>query len=152
MKQSIKKFSALVVVLALCLGIATTASARSSRYLSMYRAWLNTNSNGKIDVVVDVEATTTMDEVGASTIQLWESKDDGENWTCVRTYVKSLHPEMVDTNASFYYDIAATYNGTPGYQYYAIVAIYAGNSTGSDTRYYQTPTVTAPSKSSGTTP
>lgn len=152
MKQSIKKFSVLVIALALCLSTATVASARSSLYLDAYRAWLNTKSNGKIDVVVDVEATTTMDEVGASTIQLWESKDDGENWTCVRTYVKSLHPEMVDTNTSFYYDIAATYDGTPGYQYYAIVAIYAGDSTGSDTRYYKTSTVTVPSKSSGTTP
>lgn len=152
MKQSIKKFSVLVVVLALCLGIATTASARSSLYLSMYRAWLSTPGNGEIRIVVDVQATDDMDEVGASTIQLWESKDDGENWTCVRTYVKSLHPEMIATNTYYYCDVAATYAGTPGYQYYAIVAIYAGNSTGSDTRYYQTPTVTAPSKSSGTTP
>lgn len=143
MKKSVKKLVVLIVALALCLGTATTASARSSAYLFSYRAWLNTASNGKIEVIVQVHARSDMDEVGASKIQLWESQDGGETWTCVRTYVKSLHPEMVDTNTYFYYDIAASYAGTPGYKYYAIVGIYAGDSSGSDIRYYQTTTVTA---------
>ena len=143
MKKTIKSFSALVVALALCLGTVTAASARSSLYLNAYCAWLSTPGNGEVRVAVQVLAKTTMAEVGASEIQLWESQDGGKTFDPVRIYVKSLYPEMVDTNISFYNDVAATYAGTPGYQYYAIVTIYAGDSTGSDVRYYQTSTVTA---------
>lgn len=142
MKQSIKRVAALFLALALFTH-AASAAVLSSWYLDAYRAWLSRGSNGEIKVVVQVQACDDMDEVGASKIQLWESQDGGEHWTCVRTYVKILHPEMVATNTYLYSDVAATYAGTPGYQYYAIVAIYAGDSTGSDTRYYQTPTVTA---------
>lgn len=143
MKNLIKRCFAFVVALVMCLGVTATASARSSAYLFSYRSWLNPVSNGKINIVVQVHARSDMDEVGASKIQLWESKDGGETWECVRIYVKSLYPEMVDTNTYLYFDVAASYAGTPGYQYYAIVGIYAGNSTGSDIRYYQTTTVTA---------
>lgn len=142
MKKTVKKFAALVVALALCIGTAT-AAVQSSWYLNAYCAWLSAGDNGEISVVVDVLATTYMDEVGASRIQLLESQDGGESWTTVKIYLKSLHPEMVDTDTYIYYDVPMTYAGTPGYQYYAIVTIYAGDSTGSDTRYYQTSIVTA---------
>lgn len=141
MKLSVKKFASLVVALALCLGMATTAYARSSLYLDSYRAWLTADSNGEISVVVDVQARDYMDEVGASRIQLLESQDGGETWTTVKIYLKSLHPEMIDTNASYYYDVPVTYAGTPGYNYYAIVTVYAGDSTGSDSRNYVTPVI-----------
>ena len=141
MKPSVKKFVSLVVALALCFSMATTAYARSSLYLDSYRAWLDADSNGEISVCVQVQATDDMDEVGASRIQLLESQDGGKTWETVRIYVKSLYPEMIDTNISYYYDVAVTYTGTPGYNYYAIVTVYAGDSTGSDSRNYVTPVI-----------
>ena len=143
MKRSVKRLTALAVALILCISTATAASARSSYYLSAYRAWLSIGDNGAIGVVVDVQATTDMDEVGASRIQLFESQDGGESWETVKIYLKSIFPQMVDTNTYIYYDIPVTYAGTPGYQYYAIVSMYAGDSTGSDTRHYVTGVVTA---------
>ena len=142
MKLSVKKFAAFIVAMAMLLSTAT-AAARSSLYLSAYRAWLSAGDNGAISVVVDVQARDDMDEVGASRIQLLESRDGGENWTTVKIYLKSIHPEMVKTNDYYYCDIPVTYSGTAGYQYYAIVTIYAGDSTGSDTRNYVTDVVTA---------
>lgn len=143
MKMSVKKFVALIVSLALCIGTATAASARSSLYLHSYRSWLSTGDNGAIGVVVQVQATTYMDEVGASRIQLFESQDGGESWETVKIYLKSIFPQLVARNDYFYYEIPVTYAGTPGYQYYAIVSMYAGDSTGSDTRHYVTGVVTA---------
>lgn len=142
MKLPVKKFVALFVALALCVGTAA-ATTQSSWYLDAYRAWLSTGDNGAIGVVVQVQATTDMDEIGASRIQLFESKDGGESWETVKIYLKSIFPQMVDTNIYIYYDTPVTYAGTPGYQYYAIVSMYAGDSTGSDTRHYVTGVVTA---------
>ena len=149
MRNTIKRFVALITALGLFIIVmmfsvsASGTSVLSSWYLDSYRAWLSARSGGEIAVVVDVQATTYMDEVGASKIQLFESQDGGSTWTLAKVYVKSIHPEMVYQDDYLYYDVAATYAGTAGYKYYAIVTVYAGDSTGSDTRDYTTTVVTA---------
>lgn len=147
MKRYGKKATALLLTLALLLAaIAIPAGAvtgRSSLYLSYYRAWLTPESGAKIDVTIDVQAVDDMDDVGASKVEIWCSTDGGSTWSRVRTYLKGLYPELLDHDTYLYYDTPISYQGTKGYKYYAVVTVYAGDSTGSDSREYQTTTVTA---------
>ena len=57
--------------------------------------------------------------------------------------MKSLFPELVISDAILYYETPISYPGTPGYKYYAEITVYAGDSTGSDTKEYTTGVVTA---------
>lgn len=139
-----KKLTALFLSIVLCIScFLIPSSARSSLYISTYSAWLTAGSLCSISVTVDVSAYGYMDEVGASRIEILESDDDGETWETVRVYLKSKYPEMVNTDAWYYYDTPVTYTGIRGREYTAIVTIYAGDSTGYDTREYTTPMVTA---------
>lgn len=146
MKKSIKRFSSFLLVLCMCtniLLIPVSATISSSAYIDSYRAWLIAGHDGLISVAVDVQATGYMDEVGASKIELYESSDGGETWERVRIFLRSLYPGMTLEDEVLYYQIAATYDGVPGRLYCAIVTVYAGDSTGYDTRDYTTPTMMA---------
>lgn len=122
---------------------ATAGGARSSLYLDAYRAWLTPVSGSKINVNVDVQAVSYMDNVGSTKIEIFESDDGGDTWGRARTYYSALEDNMLVQDDYWYYDTAVVHQGTAGYKYYAVVTVYAGDSTGSDTREYQTTTVTA---------
>lgn len=146
MKRTVKQFLCMLLVLAISVSICivpAAASLHSSLYLDAYRAWLTPRSGGRIIVAVDVQALDFMDEIGAKRIEIFESKNSGRTWTSEKIYLSSTTPGMYITNAFYYYDDPVTYYGTPGYKYYADVTVYAGDSTGSDSRVYSTPVVTA---------
>lgn len=144
MKQNARKRISLFLACILCAGIfVLPASARSSWYLNSYRAWLNVKGNGKITVTVDVQATGFMDTIGAKEILILESKNNGASWTEYRDFLPLIYPEMLASNDFLYYDTPVSFTGTPGYKYCAIVTVYAGDSTGGDSREYTTPMVTA---------
>lgn len=147
MKRYSKKVIAMFLSLALlvvCVAVPVGAvDARSSLYLSYYRAWLTPVSGAKINVNVDVQAVSYMDNVGALSIKMYESSDGGATWDSDGTYASALYPELLVQDDYLYYDTAVVHQGTAGYKYYAVVTVYAGDSTGSDTREYQTTTVTA---------
>lgn len=144
MKSTAKRVSC--VFLAVILSISAflmPASARSSWYLDSYRAWLNPKSGGEITITVDVQATGDMDELGAKRIVVYESEDNGESWTEYKIFLSLLFPEMLTSGDYLYIDSPVSFTGTPGYKYYAVVTVYAGDSTGGDSRDYTTPIVTA---------
>ena len=147
MKRYWKKATALFLMLTLLTAaIAIPAAAvdsRSSLYLSGYRAWLTPESGAKIDVTIHVQAVDDMDYVGATTVKIYESSDGGSSWTRVRTYLSALEEGMLVEADVLYYDTPISHQGTEGYKYYAVVTVYAEDSTGSDSREYQTTTVTA---------
>ena len=147
MKRYWKKATALFVTLVFLTAAITipagAVTGRSSLYLSRYRAWLTPVNGAKINVNVDVQAVDDMDNVGSTKIVIYESDDGGSSWENVRTYYSALEDNMLDQDTYIYYDTAVVHQGTDGYKYYAVVTVYAGDSTGSDTRDYVTPTVTA---------
>lgn len=147
MKRSSKKATVLFLTLALLVAaIAIPAGAvmsRSSLYLSGYRAWLTPESGGVIDVTIDVQAVDDMDDVGAISVRMMVSDDGGTTWSSDGTYTSGLFPELLVQNDYWYYDTPISHDGVPGYKYYAIIKMYAGDSTGSDTKTYVTSTVTA---------
>jgi len=122
---------------------AVSNGARSSLYLDAYRAWLTPESGGVIDVTIDVQAVDDMDDVGAISVRIFESADGGNTWDSDGTYTSALFPELLVQDDYWYYDTPISHQGTVGYKYYAVVKVYAGDSTGSDTKEYQTTTVTA---------
>ena len=142
--KSLRKLVTLVVSLVMLAGVAAVpASAqedagiepyRSSYYLDSYRAWLVAEDDGVIDVVVDVQAMDYMDDIGALMIIMYESADEGDTWTAVRGYAASLNPGMLQHDKLLYYDRAVSYQGIVGRDYLAVVTVYAGDSTGSDSR------------------
>lgn len=147
MKQSWKKMTALLLALVLLCTLlivpACAAVGRSSLYLSYYRAWLTPESGAKIDVTIDVQAVDDMDDVGALSVTIFESADGGTTWDSDGTYYSALFPELLDQDTYLYYDTPISHQGTAGYKYYAMIDVYAGDSTGSDTKTYVTATVTA---------
>ena len=146
MKRIWKKAPVLMLTLLLAAALAVPAvagSARSSLYLSYYRAWLTPESGAKVDVTIDVQAVGDMDDVGALSVEMFVSSDGGSTFERDGTYYSALFPELLDQDTCWYYDTPISHQGVAGYKYYAIITIYAGDQTGSDRREYQTYTVTA---------
>lgn len=146
MKRTWKKAPALMLTLLLAAALAIPAvasSARSSLYLSGYRAWLTPESGAKVDVTIDVQAVDDMDDVGALAVEMYVSSDGGSTWSRDGSYASALFPELLDQDTYWYYDTPISHQGVAGYKYYAVVTVYAGDHTGSDSKTYVTHTVTA---------
>lgn len=142
MKKIFSRVTVFLFAVILLVG-TTSASARSSLYLDCYRAWLTPKSGAKINVNIDVQAVGDMDDVGAEEVTIYESSDGGDTWDDVAIYHCALFPELLDHNTYWYYETPISHQGTAGYKYFAVVTVYAGDSTGSDSREYTTTTVTA---------
>lgn len=137
-------FSTLMTLCILSSILCTAASAvtvRSSAYLDSYGCSVTAKSGGKMVVSASVHAIINATEIGATDVYIYESSDD-VYYTCVEEYHAEDYPEMLDSGRHFNSDVA-TYEGTPGKYYYAVVYVYAGNSTGGDTRRYETACVRA---------
>lgn len=145
MKKVFSRMILCVFAVMMLVGTVSAAAdgARSSLYLDAYRAWLTPVSGAKINVNVDVQAVDYMDDVGATSIIVYESSDGGNTWSDWTGYASAMYPEMLVQDDYWYYDTAIVHEGTAGYRYYAIVTVYAGDSTGSDSKEYITPIVTA---------
>lgn len=116
--------------------LCSAASARSSAYLDGYGASITPISGGKIVVTVDVSGVGRMTQIGATTIYIYESKDN-KSFSIVATYNYEDYPEMMGSGTQYYED-PVTYSGTPRYYYFASVYCYAANANGSDEKNYTT--------------
>ena len=82
-----------------------------------------------------------MQQVGASDVYIYEQQSDG-SYDNVYTYTMDDYPSLIWTNSACAY-VDVNYTGTAGKSYHAIVACYAKDSNGAETRYYTTNEVTA---------
>jgi hypothetical protein len=144
-KKTIIKILTIIMALSLFSGLigsasASDASTNASDYLSIYSATVVAESNGRIAVWFDVNATRVMDLVGASNIVI--QTNNGGVWTGVATYFGSSANGMLAPN-TYSHTGYITYQGSSGKQYRALVTVYASNSSGSDSRTITTNTVTA---------
>lgn len=147
MKRTCKKATALFLTLALLIAAlaipAAAVDSRSSLYLSRYSAWLTPKTGAKVNVSIDVQAVDYMDSVGATKVEMYVSSDGGSTWDRDGTYLSALVEGMLVHNDYMYFDTPISHQGISGYKYYAVVTVYARDSTGSDSKTYVTPTVTA---------
>jgi len=142
--KKLKRFLCTALAVCMLTGILTTmasASERSSAYLDSYRAFLTAKGSGRVSVTVDVRGTNYMTDIGAETIYIFESTDNVD-FTMVATYEVEDYPDMMGSG-SFYYETPIIHEGTAGRYYFAVVDVYAGNSSGGHTRQYETVSIRA---------
>ena len=139
-----KRFLSLLFAALLLISLSTVVyavDARASAYFGATSVRAYAKSGGKILFEVDINATHTMQEVGASEVYVYEQQDDG-SWDNVYTFEMDEHTYLIETNTAGAY-VDATYQGTVGKNYYALVACYAKDSGGYERLYDETPVVTA---------
>lgn len=141
MKKRLLSLLFAVLLLASMTMAAYAADTRASAYFSATSVRAYAKSGGKILFEVDINATHTMQEVGASEIYVYEQQDDG-SWDNVYTFTMDDHPYLIETNTAGAF-VDATYQGTVGKNYFATVACYAKDSNGYECLYFDTPDVTA---------
>ena len=136
MKRLLCSLLAVCMCSTLLFTMANAADIRSSAYLDSYAASVTAKSGGKIVVSAVVNAVINATEIGATDVYLYESSN-GTSYTCVEHFSSDDYPEMLGSGWHFNKDVV-TYEGTVGKYYYANVYLYAGNSSGGDTRVYTT--------------
>lgn len=136
-KSLFVKITALLLVLVFICPVHTGAlEPRASDYLTSYNAYPYAAGWGKIQIWFDVTGVTYMDDIGALTIQIYESTDN-TNWTWVESFTNATTPSMLCQN-DYYYQSHVEYQGVIGRYYKAYVCIWAGKDGGGDTRYFWT--------------
>lgn len=130
MKRIIRVISLLVSsILLLSIPIyAEESGTYSSIFFCSYDSSIRNPSGRNLEIWFDVVGNGTMDEIGASCIEL-ERSSNGTNWTVVHTFSPEDYPQMICTNTGMNYD-CVSYKGSYGYYYRAHVTCYAKNSRG----------------------
>ena len=139
-----KRFLSLLFAALLLISLSTVVyavDARASAYFGATSVRAYAKSGGKILFEIDVEATHTMQELGASEVYVYEEQDDG-SWDNVYTFTMDEHSYLIETNTAGAY-VDATYQGTVGNKYFATVACYARDSSGAEVLMFDTLEVTA---------
>lgn len=142
-------FRLLVLLLIVVLVTPATTNAeeseqltpRASNYLTSYNAYVYNAALGKIQVYYHVVGVDEMDDIGALSIKIYESKDN-TNWTWVKTYTNGDTPSILGHNDN-YFSAYVDYQGTIGRYYKAYVCVWAGKDGDGDTRYFWTQPVKA---------
>ena len=142
-----KHISGLLAACIIAFGILTPCHAeeiephRASEYLLSYAVIMSAphGQTGVLEIVITVTAAGYMTSVGATSVKIYE-----ENGTLVKSVTGT------SSNGLLHLHTAAGYAGSyifdevvSGESYYAEVTVYAGNSTGSDSRTVTTKVVEA---------
>lgn len=136
MKKRICRGVALVLLFATCLSpiaFAETTVTRASQYLHSYCTYMSANGSGNVSVWFEVYGTGTMDDIGALTVKLQESKDGGSTFTTIKTFSYINYSTMMKHNVPGCIS-SVSYDGVAGRYYQATVTVYAAKGTGSDSR------------------
>lgn len=143
MRARIKRISLFLAIfmLVVSMGGINPAAARASDYFAVTEAKATALGGGKVLIEFDVTSTDFMDELGALHIVIKEEQSSG-TYKSVKTFSRYNTSGLIEKNE----DCAAgsvTYYGTSGKKYYAIVAFYAADESGSEILNQGTNTVTA---------
>ena len=129
----------LCLLVVLILGLSVPAGAASirepdveiqaSNYFGRRKVTASAAGSGKLQIVVDVVAKGTMQEVGATKVTVYEQQSDG-TYKAVYTYTRYNTPALIQKNRlSNKFEL--TYQGKSGTYYYAVAACYAKDASGS---------------------
>ena len=129
MKRIGTKTLALFLCLTLVFSAALSASARASDYFYDTNVSATKSGSGSLRIKLDVAATGTMKELGATEIIVHEKQSNG-SYKDVFTFKRDKYPTLVAKNRSSYVTYV-TYPGTPGKTYYVTAHCYAANTSGS---------------------
>lgn len=137
------------MVLAFLMVLSSTAFAedngpmRTNAYIARTWATIERGDEGFLNITFNISGMGKMDEIGATTVYLYEVSGTSEKTVAIFSYLNPDYADiMMGSNSSFHAG-NLPYNGTPGHRYYATVYYRAGNANGSGTTSYTTSTVTA---------
>lgn len=141
-KKAIIRMIACVMIITMIIpvGVSAAVEPRASDYLSAYNAYVYLPGDGEVRVYFNVQGTTTLDELGALSIQLYECSTNSSNlndWEWKTAFAHDLSPGMLGYD-DFYHSGYVSYQGTPGKYYKAYVCIWGGKDGDGDTRYFWT--------------
>lgn len=143
-KRSLFLFS--ISFIALLLSFITTSAhaldMRASFYIQHCHAEISTSSRGDLDIDFVVNAMGRMDEIGVTTIHLYEDAGDGFKLVKTFRHTDREYSYMLGEDASHYVE-SVPYEGTSGYDYYAEVDFYAADEYGEDSFSLETDIATA---------
>lgn len=140
MKRSNKRFLriiAAVLSIVLVLPIHTLAAQPeaimpcASAYIERYSGYISPRGNGEIKIFFSITGTDRMDNLGVTSIVLYESEDNYD-WFAVKTYYSSSYSNLMGSNVGNH-NSHVTYQGTAGYYYEAHICFSASDETGGDT-------------------
>ncbi len=136
MKLRMMKLMALCLVLSLSLSaVAYAATAEpslplESNYIKKHHISLQPVGGGRISICYTISSTGSMDQLGVTRIQLYESLD-GEDFTLVKTFLSNSYSGMLVEDASTH-SSSLSYLGIPGRYYKAYVCFWANKGNGHD--------------------
>lgn len=139
----IKKTTALLLAVLLLVSVTPVVAAdndsliapHASDYLSSCSIALTPEGNRKMTVEYVINATDDMTELGATKVQIQRYDDYSEKWVDYTPLAGSY-----STN-DFTHAGIATFSGTRGVEYRAVVYAYAKDKNGGDSRAYNGPGV-----------
>lgn len=141
------KIISMILALGAVFGIGANALAaeavqpRANNYINDAKASISAIGSGKVKISFTVTGTGVMDEIGVSSIIVYESTDQ-TNWTGVAMYPYNTNPNLVAFNTTTL-SSSVTYSGVAGRYYKAYVCFWAGNSGVGDSTYQWTSIVKA---------
>lgn len=145
MKLAIRRMARTIAVFSLLFSfLVSTASAitpRASDYIYYVSVTATAGGYGNIKVQIDITATDVMKEVGATKVVIYEQTSSG-GYKAVKTYTRYNTPSLIVKNSDTAF-VDITYSGKPGVKYYAVVDVFAKDSSGSETTTYSTDVITA---------
>lgn len=137
--KRIRRIAVVVIALVMLLNMGAFAaydppvSPDASSYISAYYANVINGGSGNLKVSFDITGTGTMTSIGASAIRIYRSTG---SYVTTIYYFSSGRSGMMGSNKMYHSDVETIHVGAGSY--YAVVTFYAGNSTGSDSKTYQT--------------
>ena len=142
MKRTMMRLLALVLAVAMVLPVlgnaeaTQTAQPRANTHIHDYDATVQAKGSGKIQAYYKVWGMGTMTDIGAETVQIYESTD-GTNWTWKKSFRYINIPELMGHGVSEY-EYTLDYQGVTGRYYKAHVTLLARNASGEETRIFFT--------------
>lgn len=130
-----------ILVFSVMVPMANAVGLRASNYFASTAIIVTPTGSGNLVLEIDVNATRTMQEVGASKIIVYEQQSNGK-YAAVKTFTRDNTSSLITKNDAFAY-ARVSYHGKVGVNYYALAAFYAKNSRGSETLYDNSKVVTA---------
>ena len=129
----------LAFVLVVSVSGAALAVTRASDYLSVYVISLDAIGNGEMEIYYDVNGTGRMTKIGAQALYVDEYVNG--DWVPYLTLTAAENDGFYGYNTAWHSGFAY-FDGTPGVKYRVTLKAYASNSSGSDTGYGTSQSVT----------
>ena len=130
----------ILVVLFICPLNAEAVEPRASAYLTSYNAYPYAAGNGKMQIWFHVIADDYMDDIGSLSVEIYSCSTNSTNdsdWSFVTSFNNGNTPSMLG-HGEYIYQSYVECDATVGRWYKAYVCIYAGDTSGGDTRYFWT--------------